>query len=80
MERDCLIGHGVSRVIYERLMLSSDAHTVQVCAMCGLLAEADKCNFCGNSEGIHDVDMPYACKLLMQELMSMNVIMRLLTS
>ncbi|KAG6476795.1 hypothetical protein ZIOFF_066043 [Zingiber officinale] len=37
MERDCLIAHGVSMVIFERLMLSSDPYEVQVCRQCGLL-------------------------------------------
>ncbi|KAG6479619.1 hypothetical protein ZIOFF_063087 [Zingiber officinale] len=36
MERDCLIAHGVSMVIFERLMLSSDPYEVQVCRQCGL--------------------------------------------
>ncbi|KHG27111.1 DNA-directed RNA polymerase III subunit RPC2 [Gossypium arboreum] len=29
MERDCVIAYGASMLIYERMMLSSDAHDVQ---------------------------------------------------
>ncbi|PHT37337.1 DNA-directed RNA polymerase III subunit RPC2 [Capsicum baccatum] len=37
MERDCLIAYGASKLIYERLMISSDPFEVQVCRKCGLL-------------------------------------------
>lgn len=37
MERDCLIGYGASALIMERLMISSDAFTANVCQGCGLL-------------------------------------------
>jgi DNA-directed RNA polymerase beta subunit len=37
MERDCLIGYGASNLIMERLMISSDAFTANVCEGCGLL-------------------------------------------
>jgi DNA-directed RNA polymerase III subunit RPC2 len=37
MERDCLIGYGASNLIMERLMISSDAFTANVCEDCGLL-------------------------------------------
>lgn len=30
MERDCLIAYGASRLIFERMMLSSDPYEVQV--------------------------------------------------
>lgn len=30
MERDCLIAYGASRLIFERMMLSSDPYKVQV--------------------------------------------------
>ena len=39
MERDCLIGYGASNLLIERLMLSSDAFTANVCEKCGILGE-----------------------------------------
>jgi DNA-directed RNA polymerase III subunit RPC2 len=34
MERDCLIAYGASQLLLERLMISSDAHNVDVCEKC----------------------------------------------
>lgn len=45
MERDCLIGHGVSMLLLERLMISSDAFNLQVCTECGRLGKRKRdCN------------------------------------
>lgn len=77
MERDCLIGHGASMLLLERLMLSSDACEVDVCRTCGLLGYSHWCHFCRSSSAIATLRIPYACKLLFQELLSMNIIPRL---
>lgn len=77
MERDCLIGHGASMLLLERLMLSSDAFDVDVCNNCGLLGYSGWCHYCRSSRHIASIRIPYACKLLFQELQSMNVIPRL---
>uniref|UniRef100_A0A6U4JF41 DNA-directed RNA polymerase subunit beta n=1 Tax=Phaeomonas parva TaxID=124430 RepID=A0A6U4JF41_9STRA len=77
MERDCLIGYGASNLIMERLMLSSDQFTATVCEKCGLLQRPGWCQNCRSDEAIADVRLPYACKLLFQELQSMNIIPRL---
>ena len=37
MERDCPIGYGVSMLLLERVMISSDIFEVDVCGKCGLL-------------------------------------------
>ena len=37
MERDCLIGYGASMLLLERLMISSDLFTVDVCNKCGVI-------------------------------------------
>ena len=77
MERDCLIGHGASSLLVERLLYSSDAHDVQVCGKCGLIgAWHGFCTYCNERSGVVTVKMPYACKLLFQELMSMNIVPR----
>ena len=77
MERDCLIGHGASSLLIERLLYSSDVYDVQVCSKCGITgAWHGYCAYCKERSGVVTVKMPYACKLLFQELMSMNVVPR----
>ncbi|WPH04030.1 DNA-directed RNA polymerase III subunit RPC2 [Acrodontium crateriforme] len=73
MERDCLIAYGASQLLLERLMLSSDAHEVDVCEICGMMGYNNWCQSCESSRGVMKMTMPYAAKLLIQELMSMNV-------
>ncbi|KAL7344526.1 DNA-directed RNA polymerase III subunit RPB2 [Encephalitozoon intestinalis] len=76
MERDCLIGYGASSLIIERLMISSDMFEAYVCKPCGVLAFKGCCVACKNTKPAK-IKMPYACKLLFQELISMNILPRL---
>jgi DNA-directed RNA polymerase II subunit RPB2 len=79
MERDCGVAHGASAVLHERMMISSDAYDAPLCKHCGLIGTvvANGLNepYCTNCEknDIQSVQMPYAGKLLMQELMSMGI-------
>jgi DNA-directed RNA polymerase III subunit RPC2 len=77
MERDCLIAYGASQLLLERLMLSSDAHEVDICETCGLMGYHGWCQTCKSSKGVTTMTMPYAAKLLVQEMLSMNVLVRL---
>lgn len=77
MERDCLIGYGASMTLIERLMISSDAFDVDVCNKCGLMAYSGWCHSCRSSSCVSTISIPYACKLLFQELQSMNIVPRL---
>ena len=77
MERDCLIAYGASNLIMERLMHSSDAFSASVCLTCGLLQYQNWCQYCRSGEKVADIRLPYACKLLFQELQAMNVLPRL---
>ena len=77
MERDCLIGYGASMLLMERLMISSDQFEVDVCNKCGLLGYSGWCHFCQSSSSIASIKIPYACKLLFQEMQSMNIVPRL---
>eukprot|EP00956_Cyclotella_meneghiniana_P004820 scaffold5975_cov64-Cyclotella_meneghiniana.AAC.8 len=77
MERDCLIAYGASNLIMERLMHSSDAFSASICLSCGLLQYKNWCQYCRSGEGVTEMKLPYACKLLFQELQAMNVLPRL---
>ena len=77
MERDCLIAYGASQLLLERLMLSSDAHEVDICGVCGMMGYQNWCQTCKSSKDVARMTIPYAAKLLIQELLSMNVNARL---
>lgn len=50
MERDCLVGYGVSCLLLERLLISSDDYVVDICTLCGLLVDrSDGCRACPDS-------------------------------
>ncbi|QLG70437.1 hypothetical protein HG535_0A03760 [Zygotorulaspora mrakii] len=77
MERDCVIAYGASQLLLERLMISSDAFEVDVCEKCGLMGYSGWCKTCRTAEYITKMTIPYAAKLLFQELLSMNIAPRL---
>jgi len=77
MERDSLLGHGASLLVLERLMYSSDAFTAFVCESCGYLGARDWCQVCRRGDAMQRVLLPYACKLLFQELQAMNIVTKL---
>jgi DNA-directed RNA polymerase III subunit RPC2 len=64
-------------LILERLMISSDAFNVDVCNECGLMGYFGWCHFCRSSASVSSLRIPYACKLLFQELQAMNIAPRL---
>ncbi|KAJ7762756.1 hypothetical protein DFH07DRAFT_813352 [Mycena maculata] len=77
MERDCLIGYGATQLLLERLMISSDKFEVNACSKCGLMGYNGWCTYCKSSKQMAQLTIPYAAKLLFQELMAMNVVPRL---
>jgi DNA-directed RNA polymerase III subunit RPC2 len=65
-------------LLMERLMKSSDEFEVHACEGCGLIASSDVwCQRCQSGKNLTAMRIPYACKLLFQELQSMNIIPRL---
>lgn len=85
MERDCTHSHGAARFTKERLYDVSDKYSVHVCKKCGLIAAYNDethihhCKTCENRSDFSYVELPYSCKLLFQELISMNVCPRIMT-
>ncbi|TLZ56120.1 MAG: DNA-directed RNA polymerase subunit B, partial [Methanobacteriota archaeon] len=84
MERDCLIGHGAAMVIKDRLLDESDGTIQYVCGNpeCGHFAIKDRkgmlrCPVCENNSNIYPVQTSYAFKLLLDEMLSLGVAMRL---
>eukprot|EP00178_Gracilaria_changii_P000678 TRINITY_DN10884_c0_g1_i1.p1 TRINITY_DN10884_c0_g1~~TRINITY_DN10884_c0_g1_i1.p1 ORF type:complete len:123 (-),score=7.41 TRINITY_DN10884_c0_g1_i1:25-393(-) len=83
MERDCIISHGISNFLRERLFLVSDLYRIHVCARCGLMAVANltknsyNCTYCRKMTTIYQVNIPYAAKQLLQELMAMHIVPKL---
>ena len=73
MERDAIIGHGSTEFLKERLFICSDPYQIHICDICGNIAKsAIECKVC-NSDQISKTNLPYASKLLMQELMAMGI-------
>jgi len=62
-----LIGYGATQLLLERLMISSDAFETQVCETCGMLGYNQWCPKCKSGKGIVKLTIPYAAKLLIQE-------------
>lgn len=73
MEKDCFNSHGVPFVIKERMLDSSDAKKVKFCTACKTSLTVGKfnCRLCNERAKI--VTMPSATALLIQELHSMAI-------
>ncbi len=85
MEKDAMVSHGAARFTRGRMYDASDKYSVHVCNACGLIAayndemQIHHCRTCGNRSDFSFVEIPYACKLLFQELNTMNIVPRLIT-
>ena len=85
MERDCVAAHGVSEFTKERLMECSDLFRCWSCQDCGLIAIVNPkegiwaCKGCGNTTNFSAIEIPYAYKLLLQELETMSITSRIIT-
>ena len=90
MEKDAMISHGAARFTRERLFDVSDKYQVHVCKHCGMISSFNEksidpinhvhyCHICENKVAFSLVEIPYACKLLFQELNCMNIAPRIIT-
>jgi DNA-directed RNA polymerase II subunit RPB2 len=92
MERDAILSHGASVFLKERLMDMSDNYRVYICDLCGIIAnynmstdprteiehKIQECKQCQNNSAFSEIRIPYSCKLLIQELYAMGIIIRLI--
>ncbi|GLJ17287.1 hypothetical protein SUGI_0300040 [Cryptomeria japonica] len=87
MERDCMLAHGATANILERLFYLSDFSRMQICSQCHMVAtvvlregiRGPYCPFCKTAKHVVKVDVPYACKLLYQELFCMGICLKFST-
>jgi DNA-directed RNA polymerase II subunit RPB2 len=78
MERDCLISHGISNFLKERLLELSDLFNVYISEKDGTIIPINEKHHIF-SEKYLKVQMPYAFKLLSQELQAMGIVVRFKT-
>jgi DNA-directed RNA polymerase II subunit RPB2 len=73
MERDSLLGHGLSGFLNESMMERSDKYEVKIDKTTGLISNDD-------SDNDVRVQIPYAMKMLLQEIQTMSIAPRLITN
>jgi DNA-directed RNA polymerase II subunit RPB2 len=85
MEKDCTMSHGMSRFTMGRMYYESDKYSVHTCKKCGMIVAYNAamgvyhCRSCNNRTSFSYVKIPYACKLMLQELTTMSVVPRIVT-
>lgn len=85
MEVQAMMGHGIAHFLKERTYDSSDKFVFYVCKECGMIAVANpvkniyECKYCNNKTSFAKVLVPYATKLMWQELMTMGITPRMET-
>jgi len=83
MERDVFIGHGAAMTLKERLLDESDRETVYVSADSGMVAVEDVNQrrvydpLTGSESDIHEIEISYAFKLLLDEMIALGIRPRL---
>ncbi|WP_302082692.1 DNA-directed RNA polymerase subunit B [Salinibaculum rarum] len=83
MERDVFIGHGAAMTLKERLLDESDREWIYVCANCGMAAveNVDQrrvyCPNCDEETDVHEIEMSYAFKLLLDEMKALGIAPRI---
>ena len=80
-----MLSHGASMFLKEIFINKSDNYKMHVCKKCGLIATVNKkiglyrCKSCENLTEFSELRVPYAFKLLSQELETMSIAGRLIT-
>lgn len=85
MEVECNWAHGTMQFLKERFMDASDNYRVFICKKCGMMANVNpdskiyECKPCNNNTCFSQIRIPYACKLLFQEVQTMGIGAKFLT-
>tara|TARA_B110000240_G_scaffold181294_1_gene213133 strand:- start:1208 stop:4834 length:3627 start_codon:yes stop_codon:yes gene_type:complete len=85
MEVECSWAHGSLSFLKERLLECSDNYRLFVCKNCHNLSNVNdskniyKCFQCGNTTDFSQIRIPYACKLLFQEIEAMSINTKFIT-
>jgi len=86
MERDCLIGHGAAALLRDRMLFNSDKYEMLICNKCGHISWYNRrrgiyeCPIHEEDGDVKPVIVPYAFKLLLQEITSMVIKPRVVVS
>lgn len=85
MEVECTWAHGTIHFLKERFMECSDNYRIFVCKKCGMMANVNpekgiyNCKTCKNITHFSELRIPYASKLLFQEIQAMSIATKFLT-
>lgn len=85
MEKDAMLSHGTVQFLKERMFDVSDKYFVTLCKDTGMIAAVNKEKniynslYSNNNTDFVRVQIPYASKLLLQELYTIGIVMKLKT-
>lgn len=85
MEKDAMLSHGTVQFLKERMFDVSDKYFVTLCKDTGMISAVNKDKniynslYSNNNTDFVRVQIPYASKLLMQELYTIGIVMKLKT-
>ena len=72
MEKDSMLVHGISKFIKERMFENSDYYLAYICTGCGTFANGKEwCDIC--EKAVVKCNIPYATKLVLQELNGVGI-------
>lgn len=86
MEYEACWGHGAFQFLKERIMECSDNYRIFICKKCNTMANVNPekgiyvCHNCNNTTNFAEARIPYASKLMLQEIQSMGISTKMLTS
>ncbi len=83
MEQAALLSQSATEFLRDRLFLMCDYSKLPVCRDCGMIAILNKshnfsmCTYCGTRGNVAVIEIPYATKMLFQDLTCMNIVPRI---